>query len=74
MTVKFEAGRSYSTRSICDHNCIITVRVERRTAKTIVTDEGKRFRVGEWEGAEFVKPWGSYSMSPIVRANDSEIK
>lgn len=29
---------------------------------------GKVLRVGEYDGAEFVKPWGTYSMAPIVRA------
>jgi len=68
---KFEAGKTYSTRSICDHNCIITVEVISRTAKTIKakTDDGlKTLRIGEYDGAEFVKPWGSYSMAPIVFA------
>lgn len=65
---KFETGRTYSTRSVCDHECIISVTVARRTAKTIVTTDGKRFRVGEYDGSEYVKPWGSYSMAPIVRA------
>lgn len=65
---KFETGKTYTTRSICDHNCIISVTVERRTPKTIVTTEGKRLRVGEYDGSEYVKPWGSYSMAPIVRA------
>jgi len=30
---------------------------------------GKVLHVGEYDGAEFVKPWGSYSMAPIVRAS-----
>lgn len=68
---KFEAGKTYSTRSICDHNCIITVEVISRTAKTIKAkaDGGvKTFRIAEYQGVEYVKPWGSYSMAPIVRA------
>lgn len=59
---KFEAGKTYSTRSVCDHDCIIRVTVAKRTAKTITTDAGKVLRIGEYEGVEFVKPWGSYSM------------
>lgn len=68
MTTKFEVGKTYTTRSICDHDCIIRVTVAKRTAKTITTDAGKVLRVGEYDGAEFVKPWGTYSMAPIVRA------
>ena len=64
----FETGKTYTGRSVCDHDCIIRVTVARRTAKTIVTDAGKSLRIGTYDGAEFVKPWGSYSMAPIVTA------
>jgi len=69
MTIQFEAGKTYSTRSVCDHNCIISVKVVGRTAKTIKTDKGKTLRVYVYEGVERVKPWGSYSMAPIVSAD-----
>jgi hypothetical protein len=68
----FEAGKTYTTRSVCDHDCIINVTIEKRTAKTVtakVRGEVKSFRVAVYDGAEFIKPWGSYSMAPIVRAN-----
>lgn len=68
----FTPGKTYTTRSICDHDCIIRVTVAKRTAKTITTDAGKVLRVGEYDGAEYVKPWGSYSMAPIVRASKEE--
>ncbi len=67
----FEAGKTYTTRSVCDHDCIISVTIEKRTAKTVtakVRGEVKTFRVAVYDGAEFIKPWGSYSMAPIVRA------
>jgi hypothetical protein len=70
---KFEIGKTYKTRSICDHSCIITVKVLKRTAKTIVAlvddREEKRLRIKEYENEELVNPWGVYSMSPIVRAS-----
>ena len=69
---KFEAGKTYATRSICDHDCIISVTIEKRTAKTVtatVRGAQKTFRIGEYEGAEYIMPWGSYSMAPIVTAN-----
>jgi hypothetical protein len=67
----FQAGQTYSTRSICDHNCIIRVTVARRTAKTIVTTEGKTLRISpDYHGDESVMPWGRFSMSPIVTAAD----
>ncbi len=68
----FEAGKSYATRSICDSNCIVRVTVAKRTAKTITTDSGKTLRISEWQGVEQVKPWGSYSMAPIVGADQAE--
>jgi len=64
----FTAGHTYTTRSIGDANCIITVRVADRTAKTILTTEGKKLRISSYDGVEFVRPWGNYSMAPIVRA------
>jgi hypothetical protein len=69
----FEAGKTYTTRSICDHNSIIEIKVLRRTAKTIVADLGtfrgeKRLRITEHDGHETVRPYGSYSMAPTIRA------
>lgn len=69
---KFEAGKTYSTRSICDHNCIITVTIAKRTAKTVTTTEGKTFRPGVYNNAEFIQPWGRYSMSPSIAATDTQ--
>lgn len=67
--IKFETGKTYKTRSVCDSDCVIEITIAKRTAKTIITTEGKRLRVAVWEGVESVKPWGSYSMAPIVRAD-----
>jgi hypothetical protein len=68
---QFEIGKTYTTRSACDHDCVISVTIEKRTAKTVtatVRGESKTSRVAEYDGAEFIKPWGSYSMAPIIRA------
>lgn len=70
---KFETGKTYKTSSIGDHDCIISVTIEKRTAKTVtakIREEIKTFRIGEYDGAEFIKPWGSYSMAPMITAND----
>lgn len=69
---KFEIGKTYFTRSVCDYDCIITVNILSRTAKTIkanVMGEQKTFRVAEYNGVEQVKPWGNYSMCPVVGAD-----
>lgn len=70
---KFKTGKTYTTRSICDHDCVITVTIYARTEKTVkvvVRGEQKTFRVGEYDGSEFIRPWGNYSMAPIITAND----
>lgn len=66
--IAFKVGSTYTTRSACDHECIFSLTVASRTAKTIKTTEGKTLRIAEYDGAEFVKPYGSYSMAPIIRA------
>jgi hypothetical protein len=77
MSKKFEVGKTYYTRSICDNDCIITGKVLRRTAAT-VTMEVKGYGVktlriskglSEHLGAEAVKPWGTYSMAPTLSAD-----
>ena len=65
----FQAGKTYFTRSVCDHNCIFSVTIASRTSKTVTTDKAKTFRVTTYEGVEQIKPCGSYSMAPIIAAN-----
>ena len=65
----FQVGKTYAARTIGDQNCAVTVTVVKRTLKTITSSGGKTFRVSEWQGVEQVKPWGTYSMAPIVSAD-----
>jgi hypothetical protein len=70
----FVPGRTYYTRSICDHDCIITLRVVERTAHTVKTidkhGKAQTLRVRrDSSGVEMVKPWGRYSMAPMVGAD-----
>jgi hypothetical protein len=67
--VKFELGKTYYTRSVADYDTIVRVTVAKRTDKTIVTAAGDRLKIKVWDGVEQVKPWGSYSMAPIVGAD-----
>ena len=73
---KFEVGKLYSTRSICDHECIWEYVVIARTAKTItlkdtMTGEVLKRRIiqglSEWNNCECVYPLGKYSMCPILK-------
>lgn len=67
--MKFQPGQTYQTRSIGDHDCIIRVTVAKRTAKTVTTPVGTTFRLFEYEGVERFRPWGNYSMAPIISAD-----
>ena len=69
----FEIGKTYTTRSICDSECIYSATVVARTPKTIqasIHGKVKTFRVApNWDGsAEMFKPFGTYSMCPIMQA------
>ena len=73
---KFETGKKYFTRSICDSDCIWTFEVIKRTAKRITIQNGSKVSivgVNEYDGAELCYPLGRYSMSPILRA-DREVQ
>lgn len=66
---QFEIGKTYFTRSICDHDHIIKATIAKRTEKTVTTAEGKRFGVKIFEDVEQINPWGRYSMAPIISAD-----
>lgn len=70
--MQFQVGSTYQTRSICDHDCIISATIIRRTEKTVVAmveNQQKTFRIAVYEGVENFKPFGSYSMAPILSAD-----
>jgi len=74
--MKFEPGKTYSTRLITDRNLSISLQVVRRTDKTIwitgIRDDKKpqALRPFQYNGIEHVRPWGNFSMSPIISADD----
>lgn len=66
----FKVGKTYFTRSICDHETIFKIKVVRRTAKLIVIEGGKRLYVAlDHDGVESVKPHGTYSMCAVISAD-----
>jgi hypothetical protein len=65
---QFQVGKFYSTRSACDADCKIGMEIVKRTAKTVTVASGKSFRIFVYDGIECFRPWGNYSMAPIVRA------
>ena len=68
----FQVGQQYQGRSIGDHNCITSLTVAKRTAKTITTTKGKTLRVSiSYRGdEEQVWPDGHYSMAQIIGSDD----
>lgn len=72
-TATFEVGASYEARSACDHNCVWSFEVVKRTAKfvTLVESNGETMRVGvhEFNDAEWALPFGSFSMAPTISAD-----
>ena len=73
MITKFEENKEYSTRSICDHDCIFTYKVIKRTEKNIwIQGYGKevtRRKVKIYNNSEMIYPEGTYSMCPVLKAN-----
>ena len=74
-TAQFTVGQTYQARSACNHECIWTFLVTRRTAKFITiedTQTGETSRVGiladSFGGGEWARPLGNYSMCPVIRA------
>ena len=72
---KFEIGKKYSMRSICDHECVWTYTVIARTAQTITISDGKEVKkcrvikkISEYRNAETIYPLGQYSMDPSLVA------
>lgn len=70
MTKAFKIGQTYQTRSVCDHDCIISITVAKRTAKFLTTTDGKRLgiKICPFDDVELVMPWGRYSMAPSISA------
>lgn len=78
LPARFAPGETVTCRSVCDHNCVWTFEVIKRTAKFItiqdVTFPGrpaeKPVRVGVKtdDNGEWAMPMGSYSMAPVIRA------
>lgn len=68
---QFEIGKEYTARSICDSNCIFTIKITWRTAKTVSYDylgRSRRSMVRMDQDGEWIQP-DRYSMAPTFRAS-----
>lgn len=67
------AGQTLTARSACDSECIFSVEVVARTAKTarvIVRGEESRCKIHTSpDGREYIMALGTYSMAPAFYAN-----
>lgn len=86
-TATFTVGETYEARSAGDHNCVWSFTVVKRTAKFITiiehggaangVDDGEPFRVGaladSFGGGEWARPFGEYSMCPVIRAASPKV-
>lgn len=67
--IKFQPNTTYSTRSICDNDMIISVHIAKRSKKTVTDIEGKRYGITVWNDVEQIMPWGRFSMAPTISAD-----
>lgn len=72
---KFEVGKEYSVRSICNHECVWTYKIVKRTGCTVTIYDGEKAKtcrinkkISEYRGAESIYPNGNYSMCAILSA------
>lgn len=77
---KFETGKTYKTTLATSHDTTLYFTVVKRTAQTVTLrgtveagEDGVRTyriskKLSEHIGAEVIKPWGDYSMAPILKA------
>lgn len=72
---QFEVGKTYKVRSICNHDCVWSYKVIKRTSCTITVSDGEEIKTlrinkktSEYKNAECVYPLGHYSMCPILSA------
>mgnify|MGYP001024731405 FL=1 len=71
--LRFEVGKTYQTRSICNHDCIFKITITKRTEKFVTVDkrgETTRCKIHMIDGKEVIFPYGQYSMCPVFHADD----
>lgn len=73
-TTKFQEGKVYQSRSICDHNCVFTATVIKRTPKTATVNTAiygtSRVKIhADENGVEYMYAMGRYSMAPRFTAD-----
>ena len=72
---QFEVGKKYTHGWISNSEHFTTWEVVKRTEQTITITNGTETKtckivkkLSEWSGAECIRPFGNYSMCPILEA------
>ena len=66
----FEIGKKYFDTSACDHNCVFTIEIIKRTDKTVTfrrNGKDRRAKIYTDNNGEYIVP-DRYSMAPVFRA------
>lgn len=70
----FEVGKGYDCRSVCDYDSIFVFQCIKRSKSTVTVkfhNETHTRRIKrDDDGNEWIFPLGSYSMAPILRADN----
>ena len=67
---KFEIGKEYFDHSICNYDCVFTIKIVKRTEKTVTFERNgktRRAKLFSDERGEYIIP-DRYSMAPVFRA------
>lgn len=67
---KFEIGKEYFDTSACNHECVFTIKIVKRTDKTVTFERNgktRRAKLFSDERGEYIIP-DRYSMAPVFRA------
>ena len=68
---RFETGKEYKTRSVCDYDIIFTAKIISRTGKSVLVsfdhEMPVRKKIKVFDDQETIS-MGNYSMAPIFRA------
>ena len=70
----FQVGKTYTTRSMADYECIFSFTILSRTSQFVTTEvHGRKVnrKVTVRDDVEQFKPLGNYSMAPIIKADKS---
>ena len=66
----FEVGKKYWDTSACDHNCVFTIEIIKRTDKTVTfrrRGKERQAKIYTDNNGEYIVP-ERYSMAPVFRA------